>query len=192
MILTMNEKQRIAVIQQVMGGVLTLAEGEKLLGCSERTVFRLCRRLTCLGLDGMVHGNKGKVSPRKTAPAIVKRILTAVHGKYAGINDTQLAELLLEREGIEVGRETLRGILRKAGINPKRQRRRSPYRSRRERKAAFGMMLQVDASTHDWLEGRGPMLTLVGKITPQGTLAPKQNVADYAPLHEHPPAVTCR
>ena len=53
------------------------------------------------------------------------------------------------------------------------------------------VVVLADASAHDWLEGRGPMLTLVGKITPQGTLAPKQNVADYAPLHEHPPAVTC-
>jgi hypothetical protein len=38
------------------------------------------------------------------------------------------------------------------------------HRSRRERKAAEGMMLQVDNSTHDWLEGRGPSLCLIGAI----------------------------
>jgi hypothetical protein len=41
---------------------------------------------------------------------------------------------------------------------------RRKYRRRRERREAFGMMLQIDASPHDWLEGRGPWLTLVGSI----------------------------
>lgn len=162
MILTMKEKQRITIVQQVLNGRLTLEEGEKLLCCSERTMFRLCSRLSAFGLQGLVHGNKGKASTRKTDPDVVERVLSAARGNYAGINDTHLSELLLEREGIDVGRETLRGILRTAGIKPKRQRRRSPYRSRRERKAAFGMMLQIDASVHDWLEGRGPRMTLVG------------------------------
>jgi hypothetical protein len=61
-----------------------------------------------------------------------------------------------------MGRETLRCILRKGGIPSKRKVKRRKYRSRRERKEAFGMMLQVDASPHDWLQGRGPWLTLVG------------------------------
>ncbi len=43
------------------------------------------------------------------------------------------------------------------------QKRRPPkYRARRERRAQEGMMLLVDGSRHDWLEGRGPRLTLLG------------------------------
>ncbi len=43
--------------------------------------------------------------------------------------------------------------------------RRSPRdRSRRERMPRAGMLLQVDGSRHDWLEGRGPVLTLIGAI----------------------------
>jgi hypothetical protein len=34
----------------------------------------------------------------------------------------------------------------------------------RERKSAEGMMLQTDASPHDWLEGRGPEMDLLGAI----------------------------
>jgi transposase len=158
----MKEKHRITVVQQVGCGALSVEEGAKVLSCSVRTVFRLCERLRVFGLEGLVHGNKGKKSSRKTEADVVERVLGLVRGKYAGINDTHLRELLDERERIELGRETLRGLLRAAGIKPKRQRRRSPYRSRRERKPAMGMMLQVDASVHDWLEGRGPRLTLVG------------------------------
>lgn len=68
----------------------------------------------------------------------------------------------MREEGITIGRETLRVLLRGSGIGPKRKRRGRKFRSRRERKEAFGSMIQIDASRHDWLEGRGPMLTLVG------------------------------
>jgi len=111
-----------------------------------------------------VHGNKGRVSPRRHSAALQRRILRLVRHRLANVNDTQLCELLRSEEQICLGRETLRRILRQAGIPPKRKRRPSPYRRRRERKPAFGMMLQIDASPHDWIEGRGPWLTLVGAI----------------------------
>ena len=38
------------------------------------------------------------------------------------------------------------------------------HRARRERAAQRGLLVQVDASDHDWLEGRGPRLALVGAI----------------------------
>src|ERR1700733_8831849 len=43
------------------------------------------------------------------------------------------------------------------------QKRRSrKYRSRRTPRPRFGMMVLTDASRHDWLQGRGPTLTLIG------------------------------
>ena len=45
------------------------------------------------------------------------------------------------------------------------RRRRAPRRySRRERYPQEGMLLQIDGSRHDWLQGRGPHLTLVGAV----------------------------
>jgi hypothetical protein len=81
---------------------------------------------------------------------------------YAGVNDTHLTELLARNERLHLGRETVRSLLRHAGLPPKRRRRPRKYRSRRERKEAFGMMLQIDGSPHAWLEDRGPRFTLVG------------------------------
>ena len=78
--------------------------------------------------------------------------------------NTHLAELLAEREGIAISRPSLQRILRAAGLASPRQRPRPRHRSRRERMAAEGLLLQLDGSRHDWLEGRGPWLTLVGAI----------------------------
>ena len=164
MLLTMKEKHRIDVITAVMDGKIEVSEAGRVLERSTRQVYRVVKRVRERGVEGVIHGNRGKESPRNTRKNIRDRILTLAEGKYQDTNDAHFKELLFKREDIDIGRETLRGILRKAGIPPKRTRRRSKYRKRRERKEAFGMMLQIDASTHDWLEGRGPSLTLVAAI----------------------------
>jgi transposase len=114
------------------------------------------------GPEGVLHGNRNKLSPRRVPEATRRKVIELALGRYRDINDTHLCEILGEAEGVAIGRETLRGILRKEGIPSKRKVKRRKYRSRRERKEAFGMMLQIDASPHDWLQGRGPWLTLVG------------------------------
>lgn len=160
----MKDRQRIQIVQSVLSGRVTVEEAGRLLGRSERTVFRLMSRLSTKGVEGLVHGNRGRPSSRRTADSVEQGVITLVKEKYRDVNDTHLAELLAEREKIKIGRETLRRLLRRNGVEPKRSRRSRKYRSRRERKPAFGMMLQVDASPHDWLEGRGPYMTLVGGI----------------------------
>jgi len=164
MLLTMRDKKKIEVIVAVMDGKIEIEGAGKVLERSVRQVYRMVRAVREEGIQGLIHKNRGKESPRKLKESIQERILALARGKYRDVNDTHLRELLVEKERITVGRETLRGMLRKAGIPPKRKRHRSKYRKRRERKDAFGMMLQIDASPHDWLEGRGPWLTLVGTV----------------------------
>lgn len=48
------------------------------------------------------------------------------------------------------------------GIPSPRKRRAPKHCSRRESKPQAGMLLQADGIRHDWLEGRGPCLSLVG------------------------------
>jgi len=51
------------------------------------------------------------------------------------------------------------------GWDEELKKRRPPkHRSRRERYPREGMLLQIDGSRHDWLEGRGPWMSLVGAI----------------------------
>jgi transposase len=161
-LLTMKEVNRLRVVQGYMDGKILIEEASKILKRSFRSVYRIVAKVREKGPEGVLHGNRNKVSPRRVPEAIRKKVIELVLGKYRDINDTHLCEILIETEGIVMGRETLRSILRKEGIPSKRKVKRRKYRSRRERKEAFGMMLQIDASPHDWLEGRGPWLTLVG------------------------------
>lgn len=164
--LTLNtrDQQRIDVLGRWREGRLTLAEASALLGTSERTAWRLRRRLTTLGIDGIVHGNRGRASPRRLAMATRARIVELARTRYRGVNDSHLAELLAEEEDIVIGRSSLQRLLRRAGIGTTRTRRAPRYRSRRERMPQAGLLVQIDGSPHDWLGGRGPRLTLVGAI----------------------------
>jgi hypothetical protein len=72
------------------------------------------------------------------------------------VNHPHLAELLAEREGIVVAERTLRRILLEAGLAPVRTRRPPRHQTRRDRMPREGLLLQVDGSRHDWMEGRGP------------------------------------
>jgi len=164
MLLTMRDQQRVEVIQALMDSRLSVTQAAQVLGRSERQVWRLLTRARGEGLTGLVHGNRGREPANKSDERLWQRVLKLARGRYAGVNDRHLQELLAREHRLAVRRESLRKRLRGAGLAPKRSRRQRKYRARRERRAASGMMLQIDASPHDWLQGRGPHLTLVGAI----------------------------
>ena len=81
--------------------------------------------------------------------------------RYAGVNHTHLAELLAEREGIHIGRTTLRRVLLDAGLSSPRRRRPPKHRVRRQRMPQEGMLIQLDGSYHPWLGDQAPPFTLL-------------------------------
>lgn len=162
--LTMKEEKRLEIIQRVFRAELTMGKASLVLGVSERQCYRIKARVKKQGVKGVVHGNRGRPCKRKVKEKEVKRIVELARGKYRGFNDHHLTEKLREQEEIELSREKIRRVLRSHGILSPRKKRAGKHRSRRERKEAEGMMLQVDGSPHDWLEGRGPSLCLIGAI----------------------------
>jgi transposase len=162
--LTMKDEKRLDVIHRVLRRDLTVVQAALLMGVSERQCYRIKARVDKAGAKGVVHGNRGRPCKRKTTEKMVRRVVELARGKYQGFNDHHLTEKLKEQEKIELSREKVRRVLRANGIGSPRKRRGIKHRSRRERRASEGMMLQVDGSPHDWLQGRGPRLCLIGAI----------------------------
>lgn len=158
-------QRRLYVLNHILTGELTATEAASYLHVSVRTVRRLLARYRGdEGAAALVHGNRGRVPADRLDDDLRARLVELATTTYQGVNRAHLSELLEEREGLVVAERTLRRILAQAGLPPVRRRRRARHRSRRERMAQAGMLLQVDGSQHDWLEGRGPRLTLVGAI----------------------------
>ena len=160
--MSQKEFQRVKVMENAAGGRLSVREAARLLQLSERQVQRLKRRYQPDSLAWVRHGNRGRSTPWAVSPPQKVLILTLARGKYRGFNDSHLAEKLRDEEGLTLSRETVRRILRAAKLASPQKRRPRQYRSRRPPRPRFGMMALTDASRHDWLEGRGPILTLLG------------------------------
>lgn len=160
--MSQKEFQRVKVIENAVGGRLSVREASRLLQLSERQVQRLKRRYRPDSLDWVQHGNRGRPVPWAVSLPQKQWILTLARGKYQGFNDSHLAEKLRDQEHLVVSRETVRRLLRAAKLASPQKRRPRQYRSRRPPRPRFGMMVLTDASRHDWLEGRGPELTLIG------------------------------
>ena len=160
--MSQKEFQRVKVIENAVGGRLSVSEAAALLQLSERQVQRLKRRYRPDGVAWVQHGNRGRPMPWALPAALRRTILALARGKYQGFNDSHLCEKLHTEEKLEVSREAVRRILRAAKLASPQKRRPRQYRARRLRRPRFGMMVLTDASRHDWLEGRGPQLTLIG------------------------------
>lgn len=157
-------QHRLYVLNHVLAGELSAAEAATYLGLSLRQVRRLLAAYRATGAGGLVHGNLGRPPANRVDEPLRLRLVELATTTYAGVNRAHLADLLAEREGITVPERTLRRIVAAAGVAAVRRRRSRGHRTRRERMSQAGLLVQVDGSRHDWLEGRGPWLTLVGGI----------------------------
>lgn len=163
-ILNSKDQQRLKVLNLVMGRQLTVQQAAELLGVSERQMWRILVAYKKEGAAAVPHSNRGRTPQHALAQQLRSKVVELARTKYTGCNHQHLSELLAEHEGIDISRSSVRNILLEAGIKSPRKRRAPRHRSRRERYPQEGMLVQMDASPHDWLLGRGPRLVLVGCI----------------------------
>ena len=164
----MNPKQQreVEILTRMEAGALDVSTGAELLGVTPRQVRRLRARFRQEGFGAVIHGNVGRSPANRTDPAAVERILALAgsDGKYLDLNVSHLHDRLDQDEEIVIGRSTLDRLLRQAGLRQKGDKPAKVHRRRRSRRPAEGMLLQIDGSPFDWLEGRGPKASLVGAI----------------------------
>ncbi len=160
--LSPKELQRVAVISSCVKRDLACARAAELLDLTPRHVQRLKLRFRQGGEAAMAHASRRRPSPRRLPDRVRARILHLARTRYAGFNDHYLGEKLSDVEGLSLGRETLRRLLRHNGLGSPRKRRAPAHRQRRLCRAREGEMLLLDGSLHHWLEDRGPQLTLLG------------------------------
>jgi transposase len=151
-ILSMSQKdrQRYHLLKMVLDGKTTLKEASRLMRLSYRQAKRLKKKLISEGAKGLIHGNRGRLSPKALSRELAETILELSLSKYTNFNDTHFTEKLKEEEGITVGRDTVRRLRRANGIKPKRRRRTKKHHKRRPRKPQEGMMVLWDGSPHRW------------------------------------------
>jgi transposase/ribosomal protein L21 len=164
LIMSLKELDRFQIVEKVLGCEINQQEAASVLEISDRQVRRIVRRVRNEGVKGLIHRLRGKAGNRKIKEGMKQRVLGIYRKIYGGFGPRLASEKLLERDKIKVNEETLRLWLIEEGLwRPKKQRK-VKKRSWRERKDHVGEMVQMDGSHHDWLEGRGPKMVLMGYI----------------------------
>jgi len=164
MLLQSQEEKRVFVLQQLVQGKMMAGLAAATLGLTKRQVFRLKKKLQEQGVAGLAHKNHGKKPHNAASPEVRKRIIDLAQGDYSKASCQHMAELLASREAIVLSPKTIGRILKEAKIVNFHAHRSARRRRSRERKRQEGMLSQCDASPFDWLEGRGPEMSLHGSI----------------------------
>lgn len=164
----MNQKQqrKVDILTRLDAGTVDAGTAAELLGVGLRQLRRVRVRFRKEGFGGVLHGNAGRCAVNRTDPYVVQQVLALAgpDGKYGDFNVCHLHELLGEQEQIKIGRSTLDRMLKQAGLRHKAGTSAPVHRRKRLRRSAEGMLLQIDGSPFDWLEGRGPKADLIGAI----------------------------
>lgn len=138
------------LLRMVMDERLTLTEAAEKMGVSYRQAKRLRKSFESDGIVGLLHGNQGRSPANKISDELRLMVLALSEERYSLFNDSHFTEMLVEREGIRLSRETVRGIRREDGIKPKTKRRAGKHHKRRPRKVSEGVMMLWDGSPHRW------------------------------------------
>ena len=188
--LNQREQARLQVLNSVMEYQLPRAQAAEVLGISERQVRRLLAAYRRDGAAALVHGNRGR-KPRNSVPEdVAATTVILASEKYVGFNHSHLTEVLAEREGIQLSRQTISRLLNRHGLTSARRHRPPKHRVRRERMPQEGMLVQIDGSHHRWLEDRGPRFVLLLAVDDAtGTVAnaifrPEEDTRGYFLLME--------
>ncbi|MGI6684744.1 MAG: ISNCY family transposase [Bacillota bacterium] len=162
----MSQKQlnRFAVISKLVDGHITVAEAAASLGLCERQVKRIKKGVMEEGASYLSHKNTNRKPKHAFNQETINQIISLKQSDtYSSANFLHFQELLEEQKNIKISYSSLYSILKNAGIqSPKKRRRFKPHR-RRKRKPQEGLLIQMDATPFEWF-GTNEKFSLHGGI----------------------------
>ena len=164
LLLTRRDRDVLKVLHEVRRGHITQREGAEQLKRTARWIRELVGRIEAKGDRAIIHGSRGQPSTHKITEKIEKKAVTIIEREYADFGPTLASEYLAREHQIKASRETVRQWMLRAGLWKRRKQQIEQVHVWRPRRSSFGELVQWDTSDHDWLEGRGERIYLIGMI----------------------------
>jgi transposase len=115
--MTQRDRDRLVVLKKAQKKLITQSQAARELGVSERHVRRLLVRLREAGDKSVIHGLRGRKSNRELSPEVRERAVRVLSGElYRGFGPTLAREYLAKKHKLAIGRETLRQLMKQAGL----------------------------------------------------------------------------
>lgn len=144
---------RKEVIVKAIEGRITWLAAADILGVTPRHLRRLKAIYDRTGYDGLVDRRGGKPRRKRIPVATIRLLCRLRRERYFDFSIRHFWERVTEHHGLALSYTWTRVVLQTAGLAPKAPAR-GRYRRKRERRPMVGMLIHLDASTHDWLPAR--------------------------------------
>lgn len=149
---------RREIVTRAAAGLITWAVAATVLGFSERHMRRIRDKYERFGIDALEDG-RGGPRARRVPLKTVEEVCRLKRDVYGDFSMKHFHDVVTEKHKLSLSYTLLRSVLQDAGLVEKAPGR-GRYRRKRERRPMVGMLIHMDASTHEWLPGL-PMQDLV-------------------------------
>lgn len=156
-LITMSKREldRYEIIKRLIRKEINGTRAAGLLHLSIRQVRRLKGRVKKYGGLGLLHESRGKSGHNRLSREERSRIIGLLHQHYHDFGPTFASEKLAEDHHLKHDPKTIRQIMIAEQLwKPKKKKNGSIHREWRERKSAYGEMIQFDGSYEHWFEDR--------------------------------------
>jgi transposase len=150
---------RREVITKAIARQLSWVQAADIVGVTPRQMRRIRWRVEHYGLDAVMDQRGGRPRRKRIKAGTIELLCRLKRDVYPDFSLQHFYEQVTEKHGVKVSYNWLRLMLQEAGI-VEREPARGKYRRRRERRPMVGMLVHLDASTHEWIAGL-PMQDLV-------------------------------
>src|SRR5215472_1044780 len=143
---------RREVMTKAIAGQLTWMQAAQVLGITPRHLGRIRQRYRRFGISALMDQRGGRPRRKRIKPGTVELLIRLKRDVYADFSVRHFYEQVTEKHQVKVSYNWLRLMLQEAGVVEKEPAR-GQYRRRRERRPMVGMLVHLDASTHEWIAG---------------------------------------
>jgi transposase len=143
---------RREVITKAIARQLTWVQAAEIIGIKPRQMRRLRYRVEHYGLDAVMDQRGGRPRRKRIKAGTIELLCRLKRDVYPDFSLRHFYEHVTEKHGLKVSYNWLRLMLQEAGVVQKEPAR-GKDRRQRERRPMVGMLVHLDASTHEWIAG---------------------------------------
>ena len=141
---------RREVITKAIARRLSWVQAADIIGIKPRQMRRIRWRVEHYGLDAVMDQRGGRPRRKRIKAGTIELLCRLKRDVYPDFSLRHFYEHVTEKHGVKVSYNWLRLMLQEAGVVQKEPAR-GKYRRRRERRPMVGMLVHLDASTHEWI-----------------------------------------
>ena len=143
---------RREVITKAIAKQLTWVQASEILDISARHMRRIRRKVELWGMSAVMDQRGGRPRRKRIKAATIELLCRLKRDMYSDFSVRHFYEHVTEKHGVRVSYNWLRLMLQEAGV-VQQEPARGKYRRQRERRPMVGMLVHLDASTHEWIAG---------------------------------------